>query len=100
MRALSPNEKHSHLLHASIHPALLNSPAQDLAELGAILFDRPTFVDHLKTGNQPREFSVLLPSLDCERAPVAHKIDPFDPDATLVRATIIGLRRADILSDS
>lgn len=58
---------------------------KEVAELGAISFERHGIVKHLKEGSQPRKFSVLLPALDFEGAPVAHKVDPFDTDNDLVR---------------
>lgn len=59
-----------------------------MAELGAISFEKPGLVDHLRDGSQPRKFSVLLPALDCDGAPVAHKVDPYDADSDMVRATV------------
>eukprot|EP00752_Nemacystus_decipiens_P012897 g11417.t1 len=57
---------------------------QEVAELGAISFEKPGLVDHLRDGSQPRKFSVLLPALDCHGAPVAHKVDPYDADSDML----------------
>ena len=56
-----------------------------MAELAAILFEKPSLVDHLREGSQPRKFSALLPALDCDGAPLAHKVDPYDDDSRMVR---------------
>lgn len=58
---------------------------QEMAELGAISFEKPGLVDHLRDGSQPRKFTVLLPALDCDGSPVAHKVDPYDADSDMVR---------------
>lgn len=55
-----------------------------MAELGAISFEKPGLVDHLREGSQPRKFSALLPALDCDGAPLAHKVDPYDEDSHMV----------------
>ncbi|CAM9513701.1 unnamed protein product, partial [Scytosiphon promiscuus] len=57
---------------------------QEIAQLGALSFDKPGIVDHLRDGSQPRKFSVLLPALDCDGAPAAHKVDPYDADSDML----------------
>ncbi|CAM9391353.1 unnamed protein product [Ectocarpus sp. 12 AP-2014] len=57
---------------------------QAIAELGAISFEKPGLVDHLRDGSQPRKFTVLLPALDCDGSPVAHKVDPYDADSDML----------------
>ncbi|CAM9406601.1 unnamed protein product [Ectocarpus sp. 8 AP-2014] len=57
---------------------------QEVAELGAISFEKPGLVDHLRDGSQPRKFTVLLPALDCDGSPVAHKVDPYDADSDML----------------
>ncbi|CAM9096410.1 unnamed protein product [Ectocarpus sp. 4 AP-2014] len=57
---------------------------QEVAELGAISFEKPGLVDHLRDGSQPRKFTVLLPGLDCDGSPVAHKVDPYDADSDML----------------
>lgn len=61
---------------------------KEVAELGAISFERHGIVKNLKEGSQPRKFSVLLPVLDFEGTSVAHKVDPFDNDNDLVRKVV------------
>lgn len=56
-----------------------------MAELGAISFEKPGLVDQLRDGGQPRKFCVLLPALDVEGSPEAHKVDPFDADSDMVK---------------
>ncbi|CAN0007226.1 unnamed protein product, partial [Hapterophycus canaliculatus] len=57
---------------------------REIAQLGAVSFDKPGIMDHLRDGSQPRKFSVLLPALDCDGAPAAHKVDPYDADSDMV----------------
>ncbi|CAN0047421.1 unnamed protein product, partial [Choristocarpus tenellus] len=53
-------------------------------ELGAVLFDKPHMLEHLKEGTLPRKFRVLLPPLDANGTPIAVKADPFDPDGNML----------------
>lgn len=62
---------------------------QEVAELGAISFEKPGLVGHLRDGSQPRKFSVLLPPLEYDGTPVAHKVDPYDADSDMVRIVIL-----------
>lgn len=72
-------------LSQTIVTSQLQRRIQEVAELGAISFEKPGLVDHLRDGSQPRKFSVLLPALDYDGAPVPHKVDPYDPDSDMVR---------------
>lgn len=48
------------------------------------MFEKPALVDQFRDGGQPRKFTVLLPALDFEGSPIAHKVDPFDADSDMV----------------
>jgi len=55
-------------------------------ELGAVLFEKPTIIDHMKDGAQPRKLRILLPPIDHDRKPIAHRVSPSDPFGGLVAA--------------
>uniref|UniRef100_A0A7S2V188 Tubby C-terminal domain-containing protein n=1 Tax=Fibrocapsa japonica TaxID=94617 RepID=A0A7S2V188_9STRA len=53
-------------------------------EMGAIIFNKPGFVDQVKEGSQPRKLHVLLPQLDADGVPVPNKPNPRRPDTSLL----------------
>ena len=43
-------------------------------EIAGIKFDRLTFMDQFKEGNQPRKLKAILPALDKDRVPIPNKV--------------------------
>lgn len=48
-------------------------------EVGAVLYDKPTIMDHMKDGAQPRKLRVILPPLDKNRRAIPHKVRARSP---------------------
>jgi tubby and related proteins len=48
--------------------------SEDREEVGAVIFERVGLISQLKDGCQPRKMTVLLPNLNAESEPIAHKV--------------------------
>lgn len=53
-------------------------------EIGAVMFAKPTIMDHMRDGAQPRKLKVVLPPCDENRVPIPHKNTFSDPYAGLL----------------
>ncbi|CAN0150177.1 unnamed protein product, partial [Discosporangium mesarthrocarpum] len=64
--------------------AIMYTNDQEKEELGAVLFDKPGLVDHLKAGSLPRKFRALLPPLEADGTPTPFKVNPFNPEGSMI----------------
>lgn len=48
-------------------------------EIGGVLFSKPTLMEHVKEGAQPRKLSVIIPPVGPDRLPVPVKVKYNDP---------------------
>jgi len=53
-------------------------------EIGAVLFAKPTIMDHMRDGAQPRKLKVVLPPMDENSIPIPQKNKFNDPYAGLL----------------
>lgn len=58
-------------------------------ELGGVLYEKPTIMDHMKDGAQPRKLKVILPAVSENNVPIPHSVNLNDPMGGLLSQIMV-----------